>query len=311
MQKTKRKLIAAVLLISMLFVFFPRPTHADIWGESIFAAMGFKQMLEQMWQRIHETLVAALKTAAIKMILSQLSSMMGGGKTGVGPIGDWRQFIYGSAQQYSMQQTSTFFKTMSSGTPAPLTQRIITPAQTAVMTDPFSMRPDLQNYVREGRADMIFQPGYAQNPLVAFTQAAKPQNSLGFMFMRGVDKMQLSYNSQAEVKKAEGVAGSGFQSKKSGGTPGNPDSGKITTPGSSQKDISSKIQGSPVDRITAAQSMPDVIAAMVSQVLAQMLNKGFSMATSQLGKVTGSGMGSLGSLGNIGNIQNMIQRGIK
>lgn len=310
MQKTKRKLIAAVLLISLLFVFFPRPTHADIWGESIFAAMGFKQMLEQMWQRIHETLVAALKTAAIKMILSQLNGMMGGGKTGVGPIGDWRQFIYGSAQQYSMQQTSSFFKTMSSGTPGPLAQRIITPAQQAVMTDPFSMKPDLQNYVREGRADMIFQPGYAQNQWVAFDQAMRPQNDLAFMYMRGIDTKQSSYNTQAKVKEAEGVAGAGFQSKKSGGTPGNPDSGKIETPGSSQKDISSKIQGSPVDRITAAQSMPDVIAAMVSQVLAQMLNKGMSMAGSMMGKA-GGGMGSLGSLGGIGNIQNLIQKGIK
>ena len=277
-----KKIIASILLVSLIFLIAPKPTYADAWGSNMEAAM-WKQMMEETVKKIYDNMVAVLKMAAIKLIMSQLSNMLNkGGASGVGPISNWRQFIYGSANQYAMQMTNDFFRSMSSGTPSALSQRIIMPAQSAVMMSPYSLRPDLQNYVQGGEGRLIFTPGYAQNPWVAWNQAAKPQNDLAYMYMRGLDVQQNAYASQAEVKKAEGVAGAGYQSKTSGGNKTTGEGGQITTPGSTQKDLVTKVQSMPIDMVALSRTIPEIVAGMVTGMLTQMLNKGLVTVTSKL-----------------------------
>ncbi len=313
MKIASKKFVVVLLILTLFTATLPAPAHADIWGESIYGAMFLKQTLEEMYNKIQQTLVANLRMMAMRLIQTRLMSIFGGAGGAGGPkvIGDWRQFIYGAATTYSMKATNDFFRGMQSGIPSPLASRIITPAQRAVNNvtniDAYqNIKPDLQNYVREGRADMIFRQGWAQNPQAAWIMADAPQNNMASMYLMGKQLKDTKAAQEAEVKKAEGVAGAGYEGTKkttsSGGTNGG-SSEQITMPGSSAKDMVTKVQSMPIDAISMARTIPDVVASMVTSMLTQMLNKGFNMATMKINQAANSVA--------IPNIQSQIQKGIK
>jgi hypothetical protein len=302
--KTK-KILVAILLLTLFTATLPAPAHAEIWGESIYGAMYLKQTLEEMYNKIQQTIVANLRMMAMRVIQTKLMSIFGGAGGAGGPkvIGDWRQFIYGAAMTYSMQATNDFFRGMQSGLPSPMVRRIVMPAQRSVMANPYSIQPDLQNYVREGRAEMIFRQGWAPNQWAAWRQSFMPQNDAGMIALQGQALKQASFDQQAEVKKAEGVAGAGFEGTKKGATPGKPDSGQITMSGSAAKDMAVKVQSMPIDMISMARSIPDVVSSMVTTMLTQMLNQGFNMANMKINQVANQIA--------VPNIQSQIQKGIR
>jgi len=291
-----KKYIAAILLISLLCWAAPKPTRADTWGANMMAAI-WKQTMEEMYLKIKEMIIATLKMQAIRIVQARMMSLLGsaGGGFGMGGgglvISDWRQFIYGSAGQYSTQVTNDFFQNMRSSTPQPLTQRIIEPAEKAVQTDIFAIKPDLQNYVQEGRADKIFTPGYASNPWEAWRRAAMPQNDLAFMYFRGIALQSESFRQKEEEQKFKGTAGQGYKSvtassgKQVTVPPGSDYKGaeKIVTPGSTIKDLVSKVLGMPIDMVALSRSIPEIVAAMVTQMLTNMINQGLVNISSRLG----------------------------
>jgi len=307
MSKLTRKIITVVLLLSIAFTLVPRPTHAGAWGEDYGAAI-LKQMLEEMFLKIKEAIVASLKMAAIRIIQARLMSLLGGssGSSSLGVSGmiisDWRQFIYGTANNYSMKITNNFFSGLQSGVPSAVRSNIITPAKNAVMINDIDKQPDIQNYVREGRTDKIFDPYYTKNPWRALEKTIEPQNSLAYTYLRGTALQQATFQLEAEKQKAEGQAGGGVKSKESGSSskgpttatsstggkvtvpPGSSYTGeqKITTPGSVIKDMIGEVQSMPVKMVSLARSIPEIVAGMVTSMLTQMIRQGISTATSKV-----------------------------
>jgi hypothetical protein len=308
MSNLSKKLIIVILIFSLMLTFFPRSARAGAWGEDYGAAI-LKQTLEEIYLKIKETIVASLKMAAIRVIQSRLSSLLGGnsGSSSLGISGfiisDWRQFIYGTANNYSMKITNNFFSNIQSGVPSPLTSRIITPAQRAVMSNNIMQPPNLQNYISEGRADRIFSSGFVSNPWRVWDIAGQPQNDVGDIYLRASTLREISYNEEAEKQKAEGIAGGGVKSKEAGSSssrgpytattssggkvtvpPGSNYTGaqQITTPGSVIKDMIGEIQSMPVKMVSLARSIPEIVAGMVTQMITQMINQGIVMATSKI-----------------------------
>jgi hypothetical protein len=306
-------------------------------------AAEWKQMMERMYDQIEKTLIANLKIAAIRIIqmrLQQIMSKATGGSSQMGVSGmiisNWEQFIYGTANQYAMNYTNNFFDSMSSGATGYVRQYIIMPAKMAVMTDPAVFRPNIQNYVNEGRADMIFQPGWAQNPKVAWLVSAQPQNDPGYWALTGTFKSESAYNRQVEAQKAQGIAGQGYAS---GGThEATTSTGtKVTVPagsdyqgininvtGSYRAAMASKVESMGIDMVALARSIPEVVASMVTQVITQTLTAGIQNVASQLGGQSTS-MGSMNMnygamlnsagtsvmMGTSSQIQRAIQQGLK
>lgn len=318
MKKNHLKIIAAVLLVSTLAITLPRPAKADYWGANQGSAI-LKQMMEEAYTKIKESIVSSLKMAAIRVIQSRLSSLLGGssGSSSLGLsgmiIGDWRQFIYGTANNYSTTITNNFFTKMESGVPSILKSRTITPAKKILETNnttypdlPNIPQPDLQNYVLEGRADKIFVTGYASKPWKAWDMAAMDQNDYVSIYMQGMAMQQISAEREAEKQKAEGIAGGGVKSKETnisgrgaytatsstGGKVTVPAGSnytgaqQITTPGSVIKDIIGEVQSMPTKMIAMARSVPEIAASMVTSMLTQMINQGISMATSKIQSAT-------------------------
>ncbi len=216
-----QKTLALALITALLSFAVPKPASAGYWGEDLLAAE-YKEILEEIYLQIKETIIANLKTVAIQTIQSQLSSLLGSSGPGGGSlvISNWQNFIYSSASRYSTQVTNDFFSSLKSGTPSALTQRIITPAEKAVASttniDDFAkIRPDLQNYVSEGRAENIFNPGAAQDFSAAWIVAGLTQNDMADTYLRAKQLKEEKARQKEGEKTAEGVAGAGYESVKS------------------------------------------------------------------------------------------------
>ena len=209
-----KKISTLFLLLAFLSIALAPSARADFWGSSMMATE-FQITTEKMLKSIEDTLVANLKIAAIRIINGRLQTLLTGsaGQYGGGSavISDWRSFIYGSAQKYALAATSSFFTEIRSGIPSTLANRVISPAEKAVAEGIWSTPPDLHNYVSNGDATRIFSGG-TSNPWAAWRMAAMPQNDLGFIYLRAAGVKQTAYAKQAELQKAQAVAGQGYKS---------------------------------------------------------------------------------------------------
>ena len=199
----------------------------------------------------------------------------------------------------------------------------------AVNTDYWNMRPNLQNYVQNGDASLIFQAGKAMNPWAAWQAAAQPQNDLAFTYLRAAGFQQAAYNQQAAASKAEGVAGQGVKGKEAAPKPQGPTSQaqasngnfvtvpsgstyqgqSITTPGSMIGSLMNEVNMMPMKMLSFAQTIPQVVTAMVNQMISQYIQQG---ATTLINGSSSGGMSSSQMSSQMTNqAQNLIQNGAR
>jgi hypothetical protein len=347
MKSLLQKTLALFLIAAALSFIVPAPARAGYWGEDLLAVT-YKEMLEEVYIQMKETVISNLKMVAIRTIQSRISSLIGSSGSGGGSliISNWQNFIYGSAQKYSTQVTTDFFKGLESGLPSTVKQRITTPAKTATLSNPFSMQPDIQNYIANGDMSKVFD-STVQNQWKIWRQGGKPQNDPATYAMLGESLKQESFRQKEEQKKTEGVTGKGYQSvtaKSSSGSSsgkasqaGGSNTGKygtvgygsegegtetIVTPASDVADASAKSRNLPFDMLAMARSVPEIATSMVTSILTQMMNKGLSTVTSKISGQLGSDIGSSlsnaatnisGTAVNVGTkqLQNMVQSGLK
>jgi hypothetical protein len=236
-------------------------------------------------------------------------------------ISDWRQFIYGSAQKYSMQVTNSFFQNQKAGATPAILQYIVNPAERAVNTDYWSMRPDLQNYCPGGDPTKAFEAG-TSNPWMCWRGSALPQNDLALIALRAEGFKQEAYRTEEEKRKTEGMAGQGYKSVEKGSTreaiasngkkvtvPAGSDYQGITLPGSTVKDLSSKVLSMNLDTVSLTQSIPDIVSNMVVSMLTRFLSQGIANLTSKVDQQIGQIRSQIGL--PVSQIQNLIQSGIR
>lgn len=298
MKKIHTKFIAAILLISMFTITVPNAAHADVWGSNQMSTI-FQITVEKIQKQIYETLLANLRIAAIRIIQGRLMTLITGSPGGSGfgggslVIADWRQFIYGSAQRYSMQVTNNFFQNQRAGSTGAINQYILNPAQRAVNTDYWSMRPDLQYYCPGGDPTKAFSAG-TSNQWKCWQMSGAPQNDLAMLVLRGEGFKQEAFRTEEEKRKAEGVAGQGWKSVEKGSRQAMASNGKMVTvpagsdyqgismPASSVGALANKVLGLNLDTVALTQSIPDIVSNMVVGMLTQFLNMGIANLTSQM-----------------------------
>ncbi|MFA5926085.1 MAG: hypothetical protein WC831_04075 [Parcubacteria group bacterium] len=348
MKSLFQKISVLILLAAVLSFFAPAPARAGYWGEDLLAAT-YKQMLEEVYTQMKETMISNLKMVAIRTIQSRLSSLIGSAGSSGGSliIPNWQNFVYNSASKYSTQVTKDFFSGLESGLPSAVTQRITSPAKDATLSNPFSVKPDIQNYVTNGDMSKVFTPGNAQNMWGAWRQGAKPQNDPAYYAMLGESLKQESARQKEAIKTAELEVGKGYQNvTKKASEAGGSNTGKygtvgygsegegtetIVTPASDVADASAKVRNMPIDMLAMADSIPQIATSMVTSTLTTLMKTGISTVSSQINKqLSGTGeigsalSGVVGSMGSTatsvggktiktttGQLQNMIQSGLK
>jgi hypothetical protein len=330
MNKKIQKILLTIFLFAFLNMAFASPAHA-IWDDAMMAAV-WKQTAEVMEKSIYDTIVGNLKIAAIRILQAKLFALLGMNKsttpgvTGM-IISDWKMFIYSSATKYSTQVTNDFFRGLSSGAASGMQQRVIIPAQMAINTDYWSMRPNLQNYVTNGDASQIFQLGKSMNPWVAWQAAAQPQNDLAFTYLRAASFKQAAYDQEVGAKKSEGQAGSGVVGKEkpinNGPTsqamasngkfvtvPAGSDykGQSITTPGSMIGSLMNEVNMMPMRMLSFAQTIPQIVTSMANQMISQYIQQGATNIIN--GKSSGSSSAAMSQQMDM-QAQMLIQNGVR
>lgn len=315
MSLSKHKKIITFILIPLLFaIIFPCPARADFWGTN-WSATILKQTLEVTYEQIQATLVATLKMQAIRTIQSRMMSLIGGGGGGQPQIvTNWRETIYGSANKEASLVVKDYFTSTKSGIGTG-GQKIVSAGEQMYNTDPTSVRPTIDQYVREGRVEKIFDKNYTPNPTQALVDLSKMRNYPIFYTATAQGLYAIEYGEKSGAESAKNIAYGGYKGKdssqntsptdKSGGVKEE----KISMPGSSLRDTFTKVTNMPTDMISLARTVPEIVAAMVTQMLTQMINRGFSMVNQQIDRQINVIRGQVG--GSVPQVQNLIQRGVR
>ncbi len=312
MKHSVQKFVAFILIISFFLIITPHPARADVWGANWEAAL-LKEMLEEAYLKIKESVIAALKMNAIRMIQSQLMSVMGGGGAGGAQIvTNWRQTIYGSADREARLVVNDYFSSTKSGAGGMGGQKIVSAGEKMYNTDPTSVRPTIDRYVQGGDVSKIFDKNYTPNPAQALNDLSKMRNYPAFYALTAEGLYAVNYGEKAGSEAAKniaygGVKGTGDTGGKTGGKLGGQE--KITMPGSVKRDVFSQIMNMPTNMVALSRSIPEIVAGMVTQMLSQMINRGFSMMNSQINSQMSGFRGQFG--GSVPQIQNLIQRGYR
>ncbi len=330
-----KRLITVIILISILSSSLPFPARAEAWGTNIGAAI-WQVETERMLENIQKQVVASVKITAIRVIQGRLNVLLTGscgryciGGDGAMFITDWQDFIFGSAQRTADMVVNDFFTGLRSGTTSAM-QRVLDNAQTALDAEVELAKrpPDLQNYVAEGKASLIFDPT-TRNNWMAWRKAAEPQNDLASIWLRARAAQREAYRQEEEKRKAQGIAGQGFpgvETKESnrgpyaatssqGGRvtvpPGSDwtPSSKVTLPGSIVRDLTAETQLMGLKMLTLAQSIPEIATAMVAQTLTNLLNYGIRQVTDPIDRSLMEFRNQTGT--QIWNVQNQIQQGAR
>jgi len=331
-----KKIISILLILSTIILIFPRPVYAQAWGEAWQSTI-WQVTTEKMMTEIKESLVASAKVIAIRIVQGRLNVLLTGscgqyciGGTGAMFITDWQDFVFGSAQRTADQVVNDFFNGLRSGTTASM-GRVVTNAQKALDAEVELTKrpPDLQNYVSEGKAALIFDPS-TPNPWKAWTVAGQPQNDLAYRYLQGWSIKQEAFRQEEERRKTMGVAYSGFTGTQAKSTssrgpltatssqggkltipPGSdyvpPE--KISLPGSVVKDITSEVQGMGVKMLEFARSIPEIVSGMIVQTLTNLINYGIKQITDPIDKSIMQTRNQIGT--QIWQAQNQIQQGAR
>jgi len=337
-----KKITATILLVLFLSFLAPNSARAGAWGESLAAAVK-AVTLTKILDNIEKTMIANLKIMAIRIIQGRLQVLLTGscgayciGGSSSGFITNWQDYIFGSAQRTAENAVNTFFSNMRSGVGSGM-ERVVSNAQKRFEFEVLkTKRPDLQNYVPEGKVEYIFDPtnrGRVGNPWIAFRKSAEPQNDEGYIAMRGYEKFAETFRQQEELRKTKAQAYQGFKGteKKSSdststyppgkygpggyGTEGegyestSEEEGLTTLPGSVMKEIMSEIQLMGVKIIEFARSIPEVVANMVVQTLTNLINYGIRQITDPIDKAIIDTRNKIGI--SINQAQSDIQQGIR
>lgn len=244
-------------------------------------------------------------------------------------ITNWQDFIFGSAQRTADRVVNDFFMGLRSGTSAGM-QRVVNNAQRALDAEVALTKtpPDLQKYVSEGRAELIFDPA-TRNPWLAWRKAGEPQNDLAYRYLQGWAIKQEAFRQEEEKQKAQSIAYQGFKGVETKGSGKGPltatssqgskmtippgssyaPSSSISLPGSIVKDLTSEVQSMGIKTITFAKSIPDIITNMVVQTLTNLINYGIKQITDPIDKSIMEFRNKVGT--QIWNAQNQIQQGAR
>jgi hypothetical protein len=171
---------------------------------------------------------------------------------------------------------------------------------------------------------------------MAWRMAAMPQNDLAFMYLRGMGIKQATYEQQAKVQEAQGIAGQGYKSATASNgkqvtvPPGSTYSGSATTstgtqvtvppgssyqgaapiatPGSTIKSLSEEILKMPLAMINYASTIPQVVTSMVNSMISQVIQQGVNKMTAPIDEQIIKARNQAGQ--SLGQMQGAVQSGI-
>ncbi len=275
----------AVVLTALLFTSYPTKTQAALWP--VMDPM-ITRMLDTVYDTIQGIIRGAAKQAAVKMLNSQLGNLVSGGGSGTAAfITDWTDYLITQPENNTQVYMNSYLAQMTSGRGSSagyssegfygggnyatnlvqmektkIAQRSTTPTMT-YEGDPSKML-DGGNF----KSMSLYLSGI-NNP-VAFDIATR-------------NAYQQKLDDEKAVGQTRAIAYQGFKGTSSSSNPN-----AITYPGILTKEVVANVENMGNNVITSANSIPEIITSVVSQMIMKEINQGFSGVEKSLQKEASS-----------------------
>jgi hypothetical protein len=284
MRKSIRKIILCFMMILLVFSSCQKKAQAVAWPDIIGNAFG--SALDEMFKQISGMIMGAAKQAAVQAVESQVSSIISGGKSGSGGamfITNPKQFLNIDPQKQTKLFMNDFFSmttrgtnsaanyasTQASGSISNYSNYLVQQAKQSINGNP--PQTNLQEYTNDptdlfGQGNWQAFSAYISNPA---------NNQFGYTLMAQDAYMGELENQQQEAM-AKFIAYQGFK--------GTEQDGNIVTPGSTVKDIYSQVQDIGNKALANANTMPEIITALITRLVTKTITQGIGDIQSNLDK---------------------------
>jgi len=270
-----RQTISVIVLLSFLLFSCPTKTEAAFWP--VIDPM-ITRALDTVYATVQGIILGAAKQAAVKMLNSQVDNLVSGnGSDDAAFITDWRDYLVTQPQNNTDTYMNSYLTKMtggrgsSSGYSSEGFSGTGNYANTLAQMEKNKMaqQKSVQQMTYEGDPSTMFDSGNFKN-METFLDADKPNNSWTFdMAFNNAYQQKLS--SEQRTNQTRAIAYQGFKGTSSG--TGSDET--ITYPGSLTKDSVANIENLGNNVIASAQSIPEVISSVVSQMITKAIQKGF------------------------------------
>lgn len=285
-------------------LFLNVPQKAEAIPTSVIADIPAE--IKKMRDIIEKIIFGIAKTAAMKSLFSSTISAIGSGSDGKAMfITDWRDAIENQPEKATKIQMENLFETMGAGAGSNYAATdgsggyvsgMIAGASTSVLD---SSIPELINMAEYGVNDPseVFSGNNMRAFLTAFGSTSKIGNKMeATLFAQDMKNKYQEANRR--IAEAQAVANNGFKSKLSGG--------QVVTPGATIRDLMASAQNASFVSIATAQSIEQVVQALVSRALSTAVKKGIASAKKESGSGSNSGEKTYGTYkdleGSFGNL---------
>lgn len=262
--------IITIVFLSCLFFSYPTKASAALWPG---IDPNITRALDTVYAMIQGMILGAEKQAAVKMLNGQIDSLMGGqGKNGAAYITDWKDYLVSQPKSNTKTYMNSYLSKMtggkgsSTGYSAEGFSSGSSYSQTLAQTEKnrLEKKDDVPKLSYEGDPSQMFS-GKGFKNLELYTSGVN--NPWAFQ-MATEDAYNKKLTEEKSVAQAKAIANQGFK-----GTTGS--DGSITYPGILTKELTANTENLPNEVIASAGSIPEVITAIVSQMITKKIQQGF------------------------------------
>lgn len=285
-EKSIQKWSATIFLAAILLFSSAKSAEAAAWP---ITDPAYKQMLEELYKKIHGIINGAMKKAAVMALNSQINVMVGGGSGG-GPrfIVNWQDYLVSQPENQARNYMNDYISQMTAGKGS-LSSYISAGKSAGEGFFSMSYTASLNQIAQNVINPVMLKPTYEGDPSQMF--ASGNFKNLG-LYTSGVNNpwalntyVDSKYNQLLEENKrraeTKAIANKGYigVGEKNG-------EGLITFAGSSVGDLVANAQDLGNKILAAATDPGEMITAVVSQVMNKAMQVGFTSVQGAIQKGT-------------------------
>lgn len=283
-------------LISFCLIFISASQSAYAWDAVLGATVG--NQLHWLYDSIKGAALAAVKQTAVQTLNTTVNNMVGGGSSSSNAlfITDWQDYLVTQPQKDAKTYMNDYFSQLSNGK----SSSTYTSSEGTSSTSTGSSGnyvADMVNQVKtkfnnsssptptyEGNIDNLFSDNNSNN----FTKlVSNPMNLEIGVELDAQQKYDDAINNAKEEATTKAIAYNGFKAKES--------NGKVITPGSTIKDMTSNVQDLGNKVIASANNIPEVMTSIVTKMVTQSIQQGIGNIQSNLQKEINSATSKVSS----------------
>ena len=269
-----QKAILTLVLIAFLGFSYPAKTQAALWP-AIDPIMS--RMLDTVYDTVQGMILGSLKQSAVKILNSQVDSLVSGRGTGNAAfITNWQDYMVTQPQNNTKTYMNSYLTQMTAGKGS----------STGYSSEGFSGSGNyaaaLTQMAKNNITQMTAVPQmtYQSDPSTMFASGNFKNLEL---YLSGINNpwsfgaaadsaYQQQLATQQSIQQTQAIAYQGFKPTVSG-TGANQ---IVTRPGILTKETVANVENLPNNVIANAKSVPEVISSVVSQMITKAIQQGFS-----------------------------------